>query len=517
MSTIMSLCLSRRRLLQMSTLSAPGLLLSACAARLPTPIAPSYVNRDQPMTPAAATTKSLIHYKPDRDVFGDAHPFFHDGIWYLYYLNQNFNVRLLTSKDLLNWEPVRLTHTPPGKGHPQYAPYYVLGVLWDAKDKVFRTWHGGGQNQMLSHMSTDLVNWDYAPAAFTVPPQERYAVQRDPYVFWNEAEEKYWVIMTCRVKGRPDGVNGAICFASSNDLQNWQPRGDLYYPGNIGDPEVPQMFRIGDKWYLLASIFSNGRVGKASYWVSDQPTGPWTTMLPDSLDSSDFSAVNLGFDGKRWLAFGWIPLTDMESYGRYTWGGHMALPREVYQLEDGSLATRLEPSVGAAIRGKQLFPNRQGGIEAQAGAWTFGDVIEYRDTSGYGRAALPGTFDRFDFDMDVRIADEANNTQAGVVIAEPSAPQIEVALDRANSRLIVRRHSPEGMGTVFGALSIPWNSNEFHCRIIVEEDMIELFVNNRYSLTARVPVKCTKASVALVTNGGPVRFSGVRIYRLTLH
>ncbi len=298
---------------------------------------------------AAQSGGVKLHYIHPEHIIGDVHPYFHDGRWYVYYLAPGFYSKLMTSSDLLDWEQVPISHTPPGADDPDLAPYYVLGVFRDEIGDVYRTYHGWTGSNMYSHTSTDLLHWDFAPLAYRVLAQyQRYSGQRDPYVFWNEAEQQYWCVMTCRVRGYDASQDGAIGYASSPDLQHWEGRGDLHFTGTTREPEVPQVFKIGETWVLLASIHTGVEVGKPSYWTSDSPTGPWTAHLPDSLDGGDLAAANVGFDGERWLLMGWIPLTTTAAHGRYTWGGHLAFPREVILMDDGSLGTRLEPGISAA-------------------------------------------------------------------------------------------------------------------------------------------------------------------------
>ncbi|MHB8629423.1 MAG: glycoside hydrolase family protein [Aggregatilineales bacterium] len=211
--------MNRRELLKLLGL---GTLSAAQAALLPV----------APFLASSRAERHMLHYiHPDHPV-GDIHPFFHSGTWYAFYLGPGFTSRLITSSDLLHWQEVALTHTPPNAENPELAPYYVLDVFQDPSG-LFRTYHGWSGGEMHSHISTDLTNWDFAPASFRVPAQlSRYSSQRDPYVFWNESESAYWCVMTCKTRDLGDDINGAVGFSSSTDLQHWQGRGHLYFPNN---------------------------------------------------------------------------------------------------------------------------------------------------------------------------------------------------------------------------------------------------------------------------------------------
>jgi len=456
-----------------------------------------------------------IHYKHPDHVFGDPHPFYHDRTWYLYYLGNGFTSRLVKSSNLLSWEEIPLTHTPRRAGDPDLAPYYAVFLFWDGAAKVFRTYHGWAQNIMHSQVSTNLWHWDFAPSSYDIPPQPRYSRQRDPFVFWNEDEQAYWCLMTCSVKGKSVGEAGAVAFASSKDLQTWESRGDLYFPGTIGEPEVPQMFKIGNKWYLLASILPTPikRFGEPSYWVSDSPTGPWSAMVPGSLDGSNLNAGSIGFDGKRRLLFGWIPLTTIEAHGQLTWGGHLALPREVYQLPDGALGTRLEPEVGRRIRGEKLFPDGSKELRPETGSWRIAGEAVFEGPEDYGQATLPGTYARID--MDLTLVSGASNTLAGVMLTDTHlAWPIEIALDRAACRLVVMARWHRLDRKVYSELPIASCEGIHRMRVIIEADIVEVFLDDRYSLAARIPNELRSASVHLFAEGASMTFRDVSVYSL---
>ncbi len=450
-----------------------------------------------------ARDEGMLHYIHPDHIVGDVHPFYHEGTWYLYYLAPGFHSRLMTSTDLIHWTQIPITHEPPNDESPELAPYFVLGVFRDTLNGVFRTYHGWTAGNMHSHVSDNLIDWRFAPNSYRVLAQyTRYSSQRDPYVFWNEAEQQYWCVMTCKVEGYDDATSGAVGFASSPDLQRWQGRGDLYFPGTIREPEVPQVFNIGSKWYLLASIYTGIEVGKPSYWVSDAPTGPWEAPLTDSLDGQHLQAANVGFDGERWLLFGWIPLTTPQTHGRYTWGGHLAFPREVYQLPNGELGTRLEAAFGRAVRGELLYDSAAQPITPESGSWTLDNGFA---STGDGRASLGTGYDRFYAEIDF-------TPTAGSRVALRIGERYEAGVDVAQGRLFIGSISSAPL--TYADLSAAFTAAPTHMRVLVEGDIVEMFVNDRYSLAARLPRKVNVGALHLITAGGEVRRGAARAYGL---
>jgi hypothetical protein len=439
-------------------------------------------------------------------VLGDVHPYYADEKWYLFYLlpGGKYEAALMVSDDLMHWREVRLRH----EGPPSEKPYFVLGVFQTADGK-YRSYHGSLYGVMKAQESDDLLVWRNSPVERDIPPQRTlFEGQRDPWVTWNPDDGEFWCVMTCKVVGGPPGRNGAVGLASSSDLTDWRGRGILYHPGDIGEPEVPQLFKIGATWYLLASVYDAVRgVGRPSYWHGVGPAGPWAAAVPDSLDGEDLCAAQVAFDGARWILAGWIPLTT----GR-TWGGHLGLPREVYALPDGSLAARLEPGVARYARGPRLFPVAgRDAVRGRGPGWSR-DEHTLRLTGRADRAAaatLDGVYGRFDLELSIEADGDA--TEAGVTLAAPGATapvEVVVAGNGGARRLIVR--SPEVQAEI---QLRPAEPLRYDLRILAEGDIVEVFVNDRYSLAARIPFVIRKGTLGL-TAAGRVQFSRVSIFTL---
>lgn len=536
---------TRRKLLRNILLSVGGLsLLNACrnltTTNVSTPIPPT-VSTEMPIggptleqptlvptsspiptklptsasTPSAASTdqpSTLLHFKPKDGIAGDCHPFYHNGTCYLYYLDEKFNSRLVTSTDHLHWTPQTLTHTPPGGDFPFSLPYFVLGVWFDEKAGLFRSYHGGPNNMMVPNVSKDLLNWDYGSRSEIVWPQDRYSQQRDPYVFWNEDERKYWVVMTSLVSGVSNLENGAISYASSADLTHWEGRGDLIYPGRNGAMECPQMFKLDGRWYLFASVGSGGHVGKLSYWVSNKPTGPWKQMKPACVDGDCLEAPNMGFEGRNWVMFGWIPLLTGPAGGAWVWGGHVAFPRQLYALPDGSLGARLDPTVAQRVRGRPAGTLNTAQLKPLVGTWSQTDGGWNLD-GGYGLAHLGIDLARFDVELSIELP--GDNSYAGLRVAGPdNRDKVEIVVDHVKGLVAVRNEYQQGEGMEYASIPLAQKESTYNLRVLLEENMVELFVNDRYSLAVRIPQRLPMRRLSLAGKGKNVRFKSASFYGL---
>lgn len=410
----------------------------------------------------SAQNLASLHFKPKDHALGDVHPFFKDGQCFLFYLKPGrFESALATSRDFLDWKPRPLTHAPTEPGD-WFSPYFVLGVFQDEAASLFRSFYGHAKGRMVSSTSTNLLHWSCAPQSFSIPPGDYHERRRDPFVFQLPDGQGYGCVMTTWMKGRSKEKGGAVSLATSKDLQTWTDHGPIINPGDIGEPECPQMFVINDRWFLLASIYDRA-VGKPVYWSSRSPHGPWPKRPEGALDGKDLCAAQIATtqDGSR-LLFGWVPLLPARP-GAQTWGGHLALVREIQLLPDGRLGTRLAPSLAAHLDALPSLP-----IECES-------------------LSLPA-------DVPWMLQGEVQFANASSLVALKVTGLASIDLRPGSLRIL-------------GADGTEWNrldaafplATSLPLRLIVEQDIIEVFVSDRISLAARVPAARVPAALAETT------------------
>lgn len=322
---------------------------------------------------------------------GDTIPFQVDGTYHLFQLASPANtthhpkrVRCnwvrQKSKNLISWTRDAAPVIPPGDGedaHDRDGSWTGSAVIGpDGNMHIFYTGYNlpkGGVQVILHAKSSDREGTKFekpqAPIAIDSSSSlDRFESTdfRDPYVFFNEQEGLYWMVVATRLSEGPYWTRGCLALLVSADLETWTVEPEpLYSPNNIFCPECPELFTLGNgRWYLAYSRFSAPAAG-THYMIADCPRGPFRSPR----DSSGGR-----FDGRRWYAakscaragdpgrrigFAWVHDFN-ESDGKWLWGGSTMRPREIMAAADGSLLMKPCPEILAA-----LSPVAEGDVPAE--------------------------------------------------------------------------------------------------------------------------------------------------------
>ena len=89
---------------------------------------------------------------------------------------------------------------------------------------------------------------------------------RDPFVFWSEEENCWWMIFAAQKKGKTTR-RGCVGLCKSKDLHHWDYCEPFYAPMNAQCAfECPDFFRMGDWYYLVFSSYAD-RYQTMSVWT----------------------------------------------------------------------------------------------------------------------------------------------------------------------------------------------------------------------------------------------------------
>jgi len=250
----------------------------------------------------------------------------------------NVSIHHATSPDLRAWTSLG-TCFRPAKG-----PAWDDGTTWtgsvvrgdDGRWHLFYTGTCRAERclkQRIGHaVSDDLHRWERAsdgPVLDIAPPYEEHdparwhdRAFRDPWVMRDPEGTGWLMFFTARRADVPDTRSaGTIGLATSDDLHHWRLEPPVF-TGSFGELEVPQVFRIADRW---ACLFCTGaphwskdatdalgiaRTG-THYLLGDSPRGPWTVAPGPLLDAAPFPRRYAGRivetgAGLRFLGFRWF-------------------------------------------------------------------------------------------------------------------------------------------------------------------------------------------------------------------
>ncbi|MDD3958042.1 MAG: GH32 C-terminal domain-containing protein [Candidatus Izemoplasmatales bacterium] len=435
---------------------------------------------------------------------GDVHPFYHDGKMYMFYLETNgrYTSALIESDNMILYRERDIQTRSP---HPTIDTYYVLGIA-RYQDR-FISYYGASVSNIYASVSDDLYTW----SAFNqgVIPITGNTSGRDPFVFYDPDIDRYRIVFTSYYSRdtSPSGdFDAALWLATSqsNSPVDWQQENvELIRYDNQGasgreDPEVSQFVKIGNRWYLIASIYSRSvhGVGRLSYWKGEIDTfiddDHWQEKQEQYIDGEDLCAAQLVQVGDKWYMFGWIPNNANSSQ----WGGALNIAREVYQLENGDLATRLDPYLSQLLNKGNLYSLNTGDVTELYGSHVIdsGRMTLQASEQGrygfdsYGEVMLDGEYTRFIIDATLSISDP--NGKTGFVLKnQTSASRHFVYIDRAQDMLIVYSRTPEG-NEVRSSIHLELDSYEdIEINVLVDGSIVDVFVNDRFSLAARVMTK----------------------------
>ena len=330
----------RKKMFFAAILLSAALLLCACGAPAGLP--------DEPYAPVDYT----LYPAPENAYVGDTMPFVtEDGVLELYYLydtdhnGQGYHpIYKYSTRDLCGYEDhgMMLNYGPMSDPDPALGTGSVLQDR-DGLYHLFYTGHndtgngGKGKECVMHATSTDRETWTKIPEdTFFSPDNYSKDDFRDPEVFWVEEEQCYWLL----IAARENTLGGVVARYTSPDLKNWEFCGPLFAPQEQYMLECPDLFSMGDTWYLTYSWDC-----VTYYAMSDSMLGPFTVPEDNVLDGNGFifyAAKSAMLDGNRYLC-GWLGRAALTSDSAfYQWAGNV-LNHQLLQNEDGTLGVR-EPT-----------------------------------------------------------------------------------------------------------------------------------------------------------------------------
>ena len=309
-------------------------------------------------------------YRPSGAWAADFIPFYKDGRFHLFYLQDWRDAE--QHGEGTPWYQISTTDfvhfTEHGEmlargGREEQDLYVFTGSVIEAEGQyhIYYTGHNPHfylkqpAEAIMHAVSDDLFHWRKIPEDTFFAPKEGYEPHdwRDPFIFWDAEAGEYGMLLAGRHTDGPSRRRGCTAYCVSKDLKTWEIRPPFYSPRLYHNHECPDLFQIGDWWYLVFSEYSEASVTR--YRMSRSLRGPWLTPKDDAFDTRIFYAAKTASDGQRRYIFGWSATrNENKDSGDGQWGGNLVV-HEIVQEGDGSLSVRIPQSVDRAFQTKMPF------------------------------------------------------------------------------------------------------------------------------------------------------------------
>jgi beta-fructofuranosidase len=460
----------------------------------------------------AQTPKRDFFYKPVDAWAADFIPFYWEGTFYLFYLldwrdkvkhGEGTPWYLVTTRDFVNFTE-HGEMLPRGAKEDQDLWVFTGSVVrGEGKFHIYYTGHnsyvkekGGPQEAIMHAVSDDLLTWRKVPGEKHFAPPDRYERDdwRDSFVFWNDEAKEYWMLLAARLKTGPSRRRGCTALATSKDLKTWAVQEPFWTPGLYFTHECPDLFRMGDWWYLVYSTFTERSV--THYRMSRSLKGPWLAPENDTFDGRAFYAAKTAGDGNRRFVFGWNPTrNDAKDYKPWNWGGNLVV-HQVIQAGDGTLSVRPPASVLDAFSEPVEIKSGQTKLSAP-------------DSFAVSAAGVMPSRCRIDATIDF----DAHTRGCGLMLrmSEDADTGYYVRLEPRRNRLVFDSWPRSGDNPFMVELERPISlpaGQPVHLTLLADNSVFTVYANNQVAMSGRMYDHASGAWGVFV-NEGTASFGGL--------
>lgn len=461
--------------------------------------------------------QQCIFYTSPEGRMGDIIPFYEDGEFKLFFLNNGWCC--VSTRDNLHFENEYRTSIHGGTGSivkvdGLYHLFYCKFPNYPYPRQ--QVWHATG---------TDLVHWTEHPEDTFTPDGDIYLMSdwRDPHVIWNEEEQCWWMLLAAQKQGKTMR-RGCVGLCVSHDLVHWEYREPLYAPAtNQSAHECPDIFQWGDWWYLTYSVYTDRF--QTLYRMSKSPKGPWITPDVDTFDTRCFYAAKHGTDGTNHFLYGWNPTREKNiwnfnpqknygmDYNTWDWGGTMIVHR-LLQREDGTLSVAPPEAVD-----KAFVASVRPEIRPINGEWQVGEASA-SVTSPYGYASL--MMNRVPhlckLEMDVRFDQAPREFGVALQVDNDFAMGYYLLFEPRRGRVQYKTglRMYEDGGKMFPydieqERPFAWEAGRtYHVRLFVQDSILLLYLDDTIALGTRM-LDRTNGSFGLFVSEGSAAFENISL------
>lgn len=477
----------------------------------------------QPETDTSLDCKSVqetgyyeTFYKPYAGYVGDPMPYYRaeDKSFYLFFLYENKNKHPITytrTEDYAHFE--KFGEALPS-GYTGTQDEWIGTGSFIRKDNTYYCFYTGHnanlspREKVMLATSPDLQSWTRQPA-FRIEAPEGYDKDnfRDPCVYFDNTRQAYVMLVTSRKDNQ-----AIIARYLSSDLLSWSlidPLTDFESDSEI--LECPDIFQMGDKWYLVFSRINRDVHRKTFYRVADSPDGPWRICRDaqghhETFDGLYLYAGKTASDGNKRYLSGWCSTGQtVNSNNELDWGGALITHRlaqqasgKLYPVIPDALDNKFSQAIEyKSIRQTGTITNNDGKLTIDEGSVVFNrNPQAIKVTLEIDATQTTGTFG-----IGLGACDEQEDMYAITFDLTENNPYGTAGLFMYNNETELN----------FTPLIVPENKR-FDITLIIEKSVCVLYVNDNIAFTNRI-YKMANNPWCLFSNDGAIVVSGMNIYK----
>ena len=411
--------------------------------------------------------------------------------------------------------------------YEQDAAIGTGSTLYNPADKLYYTFYTGNKYQptatdngqaVMMATSPDFKTWTKSRTFYLKGNADGYSRSdfRDPFVFSGE-DGKYHLLVSTTKDGK-----GVLAEYTSADMNSWEHAGvfmpmhwDRFY-------ECPDVFKMGDWWYLVYSDISKYS-RKVQYFKAHtleelkQTTDP--LVFPDSkegvLDSRAFYAGKTASDGTNRYIWGWCPTrpgndnTNVGADNEPEWAGNL-VAHKVVQHEDGTLSLGLAESISGKYTAESAVKvmAKSEGVTETGGSYTLN-----------GDAHL--LFNRLNacnkISFTVKTASDADKFGFSLVRGTDSKKYYTLVINPEDSnrkrKINFEEEGEEGIGFVAGIDGYLFDTpadNTYHVTICTDNSVCVVYINDNVAYTNRI-YGMQKNCWSVNSYGGSIQLSNLKV------
>ncbi|WP_093359416.1 glycosyl hydrolase [Tropicimonas isoalkanivorans] len=394
-----------------------------------------------------------------RSDIGDVDVVYDDGLFHLFHLvlpNHDF-IAHAVSRDGMTWRRVKNAIFVGDPGHFDDDMLWTMHVSRDPeRPGAWRMFYTGlsraeyGRVQRVGMArSDDLYHWTRCEKAnypleiegswyeSRIDEGRSWVSFRDPFFYHDPEEGHRLLLAAARVNHGPVIRRGCVGVARETAPDQFEFEEPLHKPGLYDDVEVPNLFRLGGRYYLVGSIREDTKI---HYWYADDLRGPYMNFDDNVLLPKGNYAARICQVEDRLLLFNFFQRREFV-YGRETIGRLLPPPKELVAGKNGHLIPRSFGGFDTLAKSctsitephelRTLFGNPHASVADGGGE------IHISCISGYEAFLLPG--ERDDFRLRARIQLEGLGKCGLVLRSSDEGDGYFLALDLVKGYAQIRR------------------------------------------------------------------------------